>query len=250
MEIKLTLDGNEYTCDLSNPLDISIPVRDGLQNVNCFYAPPVEFSPVLAGNFIGDTRQGGVVNFFNIKINPHGNGTHTECVGHITKERYYINECLDRYIFPATVISVWPTKNGNGDRVITKDQVEALFDGGTPALVIRTLPNDELKKEINYSGANPPYLDVEATAYLVRKGVDHLLIDLPSVDREEDEGALASHKAFWNYEGSLRTNCTISELIFVPEMIKDGIYLLNIQIASLELDVSPSKPILYALTPD
>jgi len=35
----------------------------------------------------------------------------------------------------------------------------------------------------------------------------------------------------------------------VNNSIKDGLYLLNLQIASFEIDVSPSKPVLYALEP-
>ena len=87
----------------------------------------------------------------------------------------------------------------------------------------------------------------EAVAYLVECGIEHLLIDLPSVDREEDEGKLLAHKAFWQYPENPRTHCTISELIYVPNEVKDGYFLLNIQTASFELDVSPSKPVVFAL---
>ena len=83
---------------------------------------------------------------------------------------------------------------------------------------------------------------------MVEQGVRHLLVDLPSVDREEDGGKLLAHKAFWQYPDNIRENCTITELIYADNIIKDGLYLLNIQIASFEIDVSPSKPVLYALT--
>ena len=76
-------------------------------------------------------------------------------------------------------------------------------------------------------------------------GYKHLLLDLPSVDREEDEGALAAHKAFWNFEQGMRKDMTITELIYVPDSIADGNYFLNLQIASLKTDASPSKPILF-----
>jgi hypothetical protein len=36
-------------------------------------------------------------------------------------------------------------------------------------------------------------------------------------------------------------------MIFVPNEIKDGDYVLNLQIASFENDASPSKPILYSV---
>ncbi len=75
----------------------------------------------------------------------------------------------------------------------------------------------------------------------------HLLIDLPSVDKERDEGKLLAHKAFWNYPENPREDCTITELIYVPDSINDGRYLLNLQIASFHNDASPSKPVLYKI---
>ena len=78
-------------------------------------------------------------------------------------------------------------------------------------------------------------------------GVEHLLIDLPSVDREEDEGKLLAHKAFWQYPDNIRRNATITELFYATPELKDDLYLLNLQIISLDLDVSPSKPTLYKL---
>jgi len=260
MKIKIKYQGKRYKADLSKPIDISIPLKEGLETVNCFYAPLMETTPVRAGDFIGSTQEGGLVNFLNVQLNPHGNGTHTECVGHISREKYTINASLKKFHYIALVISVYPTKADNGDRIIFRAQLEPLIDRAEiEALVIRTLPNDELKLKTNYSGSNPPYLHHEATEYLVACGVKHLLIDLPSVDREEDDGELLSHKAFWNYsskeemsqtEGEssqIRKDCTISELIYVPNRIKDGLYLLNIGIASFEIDVSPSKPVLYEL---
>lgn len=240
-----------YRANFSRPLDIAIPLREGLETVNCFYAPPMETEPVVAGDFIGSTARGGPLNFLNIRLNPHGNGTHTECVGHIAKEPYTINQCLKQFHFPAWLLSIFPTKTENGDRVIFRGQLDqALSDAPvTEALIIRTLPNDELKLRTNYSGANPPYLHHEAIRYLVERGIRHLLIDLPSVDREEDGGKLLAHRAFWNYPENPRTDSTITELIFVNNSVKDGLYLLNIQIASFEIDASPSKPVLYELEP-
>jgi hypothetical protein len=79
------------------------------------------------------------------------------------------------------------------------------------------------------------------------RGYTHLLTDLPSVDREEDGGALTSHKIFWQVETSPRVQRTITEMIYVANDIEDGIYLLNIQIAPLILDASPSRPVLFKL---
>jgi len=251
MKIKISHNKKNYEANLAKPLDISIPIQEGLENVNCFYAPPVEISPVVAGDFIGSTQQGGLVNFMNVKINPHGNGTHTECVGHIAKKPFSLNQSLQQYHFISKLVSVFPRKIENGDRVILKDQLQAVFHNeNVEAIVIRTLPNDDLKMRTNYSGTNPPYLHHEAVSYLVEQGVRHLLIDLPSVDREEDDGKLLAHKAFWQYPDKIRRNCTVTELIYAKNEIKDGLYLLNLQTASFEIDVSPSKPVLFQLILD
>ncbi|MCG8327403.1 MAG: cyclase family protein [Chitinophagales bacterium] len=251
MKGQVTINEQAYSIDFSQPIDISIPLWEGEKGVNCFYAPYFETSPVVAGDFIGATAQGGVVNFMNVRINPHGNGTHTECVGHIAIEPYAINQCLEEFHFPAILTSVYPTKLDNGDRVILRDQLEQALEGIElqEALVIRTMPNDDFKKQTKYSGSNPPYIHHEAMQWIVKKGIKHLLVDLPSVDREEDGGELLGHKAFWQYPEQTRKNSTISELIYVNNSVPDGLYLLNIQIASFEIDVSPSKPVLYALQP-
>ena len=246
--------GRLLKADLTQPIDISIPLREGHQTVNCFYAPYLEIAPVVAGSFIGSTAKGGPVNFLNVKLNPHGNGTHTECVGHIAREPFSMNETLKKFHFLAKLGSIFPTRTDSGDRVVRKEQLEDWLEPGeAEAAVIRTLPNESDKLTRHYSGANPPYLHHEAVEYLVECGIQHLLIDLPSVDREEDEGKLLAHRAFWKYPGSVeagRRSCTITELIYVPDHVPDGLYLLQLQITSLEIDASPSKPVLYRFTPE
>lgn len=248
MEAQLFWQGSLYAVDFSKPHDIGIPLRPGLGNPNCFWAPPFEASPVKTDSFIGDTREGGLVNFFNVRLNPHGNGTHTECVGHLTKERVSINASLRNFHYFARVVSIFPNKQPNGDRVILKSQLaDWIKEDLPPALVIRTMPNEAWKLTANYSGSNPPYFEKEAIDLLVEAGVQHLLVDLPSVDREEDDGKLLAHKAYWKFPDDIRKDATITELIYVPEVIKDGFYLLNLQIAAFEMDATPSKPVLYKL---
>ena len=248
MQITFTYRRNIFLADLGKPIDMSIVLREGMDNVNCFWAPPAEFFPVVAGSFIGSMARGGPVNFFNVRLNPHGNGTHTECVGHIARERYVLHECLLGHHFFSKLVSLYPRTTDEGDRVIFRDQLEEVFaPQEADALILRTLPNDDLKKRRQYSGTNPPYLHHEAAEYLVDCGVKHLLLDLPSVDREEDGGALLAHRAFWQYPHSVRRECTITELIFVPDAVKDGFYLLNLQTTSLDLDASPSKPVIFAI---
>jgi len=247
MNAQINIAGKSVNVDFSKPLDISIPLRAGKENVNAFYIPPVIIEPFRAGTFVGDVNQGGSCNVMNIAFNPHGNGTHTESVGHISKEFYSINQCLKEFFFLAELISVKPVRD-DGDSVIRAEQLQQILETQNPeALIIRTIPNGKDKMNFQYSGTNPCYLHHEAALLLRESGVKHLLLDLPSVDREDDGGKLLAHHEFWNYPKSTRLDCTITELIFVADAIEDGSYLLNLQIASFENDASPSKPVLYKL---
>jgi arylformamidase len=251
MQLVIPVRDTNRQVDTAQGVDLSIRLHAGLQQVNCFWAPPVEYWPVEAGDFVGSTQRGGPVNFFNVRFNPHGNGTHTECVGHIAREPYILGDCLKENHFLAQLLSIYPQMMEHGDRVIQKVQLDGLDrESGVRALVIRTLPNDDWKRHTQYSGANPPYLHHEALEWLAQTGIEHLIIDLPSVDREEDGGKLLGHKAFWQYPGpAVRTHCTITELAYIPNSLKDGLYLLNLQTANFDLDVSPSRPMLYPLVP-
>jgi kynurenine formamidase len=238
--------GKEYKIDFFKPIDISIPLSADKDCVSAWYVTPMKLEPVVMGNWVGDVNQGGSVNFRTVTFNPHGNGTHTECVGHISKEFYTINKSLSRFMFVAEIITLLPVQLENGDFVITRKQFEMALEGTKPeALVIRTLSNGLNKINTNYSNTNPPYILKEAIEFLNEIGLLHLLIDLPSVDKEVDGGQLAAHHAFWNYPNQTEIHKTITELIYVPNEVPDGTYILNLQIAPFENDASPSKPILY-----
>lgn len=253
-----------FEIDLSKPIDISIPLTNTDENPIAWYIEKPVIEPVVFGDWIGKVSEGkSSTNFNNIFFNPHGHGTHTECLGHITNDFYSINQSLKQFFFLARLITIEPETIGE-DLVITKDQIQNAMsisaslnmtkaDITVEALVIRTLPNQKEKKSRKYSNTNPPYLSEEAAIFIRESEIEHLLIDLPSVDKEHDEGKLLAHKAFWNVQDTLhlnldaRLNATITEMIFVPEEIEDGDYLLNLQIASFENDASPSKPVLYKI---
>ncbi|MCC9135764.1 cyclase family protein [Pontibacter silvestris] len=246
----VTYQNQTYTFNPLEPLDISMPLHDGQLQPECFWAEPAVFNVVRVGDFVGSVAAGGSTNYKRVHLTPHGNGTHTECYGHISTDTdATINNCLHRFMFAAKLITVAPQKQANGDEVITLEDVEKqLHQEEMPeALILRTLPNTNSKLSRHYSGTNPPYIDHRIASLLAEQGTEHLLLDLPSVDREQDDGKLLAHHAFWQYPHNTRRNATITELIYVPDAIEDGLYLLNIQIASLELDVSPSKPVLYRL---
>ncbi len=185
---------NTFEIDLSKPIDISIPLTNTDANPIAWYIEKPQIEPVRFGDWIGKVSEGSSTNFNNVFFNPHGHGTHTECLGHITRDFYSINQCLKQFFFIAELISVEPEKR-NEDLVITKKQVQEALNGKTPeAIVIRTLPNPESKTHAKYSNTNPPYLLEEAAIFIREIGIKHLLIDLPSVDRESDKGKLLTFR--------------------------------------------------------
>lgn len=254
MKIKIEIEERTYEADLSKPIDISIPLHPS--GPRAWYVEKMRVEPVMNERFTGSVEKGGDVNFRNIAFNPHGHGTHTESCGHIDREVTSVNQILDRYLFTAGLITIEPEVydgealpyKQKGDRIVTKNQIASLAKGNyAEAIVLRTLPNPDEKKSTVYSGTNPPYLEPEALDLLREKGVKHLLLDLPSVDREVDGGKLAAHHRFWQGGREDDKQCTITEMVFIPNEISDGYYLLDLQTAPFENDATPSRPVLYAL---
>ena len=100
----------------------------------------------------------------------------------------------------------------------------------------------------------PPFFSFEAMEYINSRNVQHLLVDLPSIDRTFDEGKLSGHHTYWNVvQGShdvdptTHSLRTITEMIYVPMEVADGSYLLNLHVAPFVGDAAPSRPLLYLL---
>lgn len=244
---------NYHFIDTSKGLDISIPLSNDENNPLAWYVDKPVFEPVRAEGFVGLVSEGASTNFRNIFFNPHGHGTHTECLGHITNEIHSINKNLRESFFTTEVITITPEKRWNEqdqiwDEVISKEQIEqAITSERVDAIVLRTFPNVISKKHKNYSSTNPPYLDVACVEVLNNKQVKHFLIDLPSVDRENDEGKLLFHHAFWQVPNNPQFDKTITEFIYVSDEIQDGRYVLNLQTAPFENDATPSRPVLFQI---
>ena len=243
ISIPVTWKGKTLHANLDEGIFIGILLDHIHAQPNAWAAHLYEAAPHKVGDWIGDTRKGASVNFYDIRLNPHGNGTHTECVGHIAIERYSVNETLQDGFWLVQLISVYPNQKENGDRII--DQLD--WEEGIEGIVLRTMPNHPDKMVRQYTNTNPPYLDKEIAARMAERNIKHLLLDLPSVDREQDDGLLAAHHAFWQYPGQPRLDATITEMIYVDNVVPDGLYLLQIQMPAIELDASPSRPFLYPL---
>lgn len=256
MKTTFNIGTQAYTADLNKGHDLSLAIAPA--GPLAWYVDPPRITPVMTDRFTGSVAKGGAVNFFNLAFNPHGNGTHTECLGHITVEKESVNQNFRNWFCAARLITVEPVTLAAdrsewvraGDRVITPEQLALVMGADTvDALVVRTLPNTQAKTDRNWSNTNPPYFLPEAMDWLNKFGIRHLLVDLPSVDRENDGGLLAAHHRFWQVPDDPQTDKTITELIYAPDAINDGLYLLNLQVAAIENDASPSRPVLFSAEP-
>lgn len=229
------------------PIDLSIELRAEEDSLKAWGQGSPIIAPVRDGNFIGSVAEGGVVNFKNISFNPHAHITHTECCGHITEAFHSVNDGLKQFFFNAQLISFVPDQQ-NEDEVITLEQLKSVhLNKDVEALIIRTIPNSDQKITRAYTGTNPPYLDAKIATYLIAHGIEHVLVDLPSVDREQDSGALAFHHAFWEVPKATNMKRTITEFIYVPNNILDGLFILELQMSSFRNDACPSRPVLYSI---
>jgi len=261
--------------DTAGARSLAIPLAPGGPQPSHFGAPAARAEPLAANGFVGDTRSGGSCNCESVTLVPHCNGTHTEGVGHVTRERVSVHDAALAPLVPAALVSVSPEPAGGnpdtadpppreGDVLITAAALQTALSGlprleaaapDLPALVVRTLPNGPEKTRRDWmSPPMAPYFSLEAMDLIVSLGVRHLLTDLPSVDRLLDEGRLAGHRRYWALPpGSTdpaeagRPGATITEMIYVPDDLPDGLYALSLQVAAWSSDAAPSRPVLCPL---
>lgn len=263
------INNHNYKINGSEPIEIAIPLLFNGAQPNAYGVEKATSKPCEAGELSGDTRRGGSCNFVQHTFIPHCNGTHTECVGHLTDERISIHDCLKDSFIGATLITIEPVNAlessetyaiglSREDRLITKAALKKALKNADEnflqGLIIRTLPNDVSKKQRNYMENLPPFFSTEAIKFIAEKRIKHLLVDMPSIDRTFDEGKLSNHRIFWNVEPesrrineASRVNNTITEMIFAADSIADGSYLLNLQIAPFAADAAPSRPVLFEM---
>ena len=272
MIIQLQINGQICEIDSAKPLSLAIPLDFYGAQPNAYAVERASSKPFETENLVGDTRRGGSCNFEQITFIPHCNGTHTECAGHITHQRISVHECLRDVFMTAKLISAAPENAletdekysfelNENDFLITRRAIENALAKDSlsmiknpQSLVVRTLPNAESRLSRVYLDEIPPFFSTDAMLLMREIGIEHLLVDVPSIDRIYDGGKLSNHRIFWNVaSGEFEINAeslinnTITELIYAADKIADGDYLLNLQIAPFAADAAPSRPILFRL---
>ena len=270
--LEFTAGGHRWRVHLAAPVDLAIALDFDGPQPSFFVATPAQSAPLRIGSFTGSVADGASCNCATHSLVPHCHGTHTECVGHVTRLPVAISGLTPVAPCLALVVSVQPEPLGAdvpamsvghadaGDQVIRRAALIAAaarwLDAPFSALVIRTLPNDPSKRHRAYAGsASPaPYFLPEAMHWLVEREVSSLVVDVPSLDRADDGGHLAAHRAYWGLpRGAVdaaqasRGRALVTELAYIPESAPDGLYLLDLQVPAFAADAAPSRPVLYPL---
>lgn len=270
MSARVRFETREIGVDLTRPCDLSVELDFQGPQVRHFGAPRASSRPYSVPGFSGSVARGASCNCDSITLVPHCNGTHTESAGHLTLEPLHAQRIVPRGLLPALLLTVGTVPPGQtpessdprpqqDDRLVTRGALQAAWPGEPPlvprALVVRTLPNEPAKRARDYTGLTPPYFTREAAQYLVDRGIEHLVVDLPSIDRAHDEGRLTAHRVFFGLPPgdtalahAKRAQCTVTELAYVPHDIADGSCLLQLQVPAINGDAVPSRPLLYPLT--
>ena len=274
MNALIALGDREVRIDLAQPVSLAIALDFANGQPRHFGAPAATSRPFAVPGFEGAVERGASCNCQTLTLIPHCNGTHTECVGHLTREPMDAHRVVPLGLLPALLVSLEPAParaSGEGtepvpqptDLLITRQSLEKSWLAATPAsgapfqpraLVIRTLPNPVTKQHQDYSNQTPPYLSREAAELLVERGIEHLVVDMPSIDRARDEGRLTAHRIFFGLPRgdttlahATRANATVTELAYLPDSLADGPYFLQLQVPALGGDAVPSRPLLYPI---
>lgn len=241
MEITVERNGQPYRIDLSHAIDCSSTFGDTAREPSAWYVKPVSISPVRIDDWLGSVEAGSSVNFYEVQLNPHGNGTHTECYGHIDKGHQKLNDHL-RESHGWIHFQRLPIRSENGDRLLKLEDLIEPAEGFPEFVGIEAAG---LPFPGHFSNTNPPFIEAALCKRLAELGVKHLLTNLPSVDKEEDGGALAAHRAFWQYPHNTRREATITEFTNFPSNLEEGFYFINLQTAPIHNDAVPSRPLLF-----
>jgi len=265
MIINIFYNNQDYRIDTKKSFDISIPYKFNGDQPNFYDVNPGQSSPLKSGETTYSVIAGAGCNVIEISMNIHCTGTHTECVGHLLENPGDVGMVLKDIIIPALLITVDPNSFidteelyhcsvNNSELVISSKsihkEVEKWKEHQPKALIIRTTPNTEEKKYYQYTMNPPPFFTNDALKNITNLGIEHLVVDLPSIDRISDNGILGNHRIFWgdgkNAKGEVNSDSTktITELAFITDDVLDGFYFLNIQLPHFECDAAPSRPIL------
>ncbi|MFO1427228.1 MAG: cyclase family protein [Steroidobacteraceae bacterium] len=262
----------------SLPRSLARPLRFDGSDPRHFGAPAPLASPWQSAAFKGAVRLGASCNCARLTLVPHCHGTHTECAGHLTLETLDVAEIAPLGPLPALLLSVVCVDAGvaatrgegsdpaprPGDRLVTRWALQAAWQahaaaapGPQTGLILRLVERDVVAALAGApAGPVPPYFSREAMQWIVEQGIEHLVVELPSLDRTEDQGVLCAHRLFFGLPpggtglaAATRARATVTELALVPLDLADGPCGLQLAMPRIAGDAVPSQPLWLPAAP-
>src|ERR1700730_13359846 len=92
--------------DLSRPISLAIALDFSDEQPRHFGAPQATSHPCAVPGFSGSVEHGASCNCQTLTLIPHCNGTHTECVGHLTREPLDAHRVAPLGFLPALLVSI------------------------------------------------------------------------------------------------------------------------------------------------
>lgn len=255
------IDGRRVEAAMAAGIDCARPLRFDTGAPVPFSAPPARRRALDLATGPADVRRGGAVNADRLDLVPHAHGTHTESFGHLSEGRETLVDVFEPRLLPASVITVEASSDVRaeeeagpswavGDLVVTRSALlgglascDPSFVEGLAVRIVPVGPPDA-----------PTYLTGAAASLVRDRGILHLVLELPSIDRPEDGGRLAAHRAFWGMDADSRSarpdrrGCTLTEMAVFPPSLRDGSYLLDLQVPPIDSDAAPSRPVFYPVS--
>ena len=250
--------GAGFRVSLDAPISLARAIDFDGGGLRFFGAPPASAAALRVGAFHGAVAGGASCNCATLTLTPHCHGTHTECLGHLTAERIDAWRIAPRGLMSAVLVTVQPQRGVVGREALAAALARTFSTmppplRGVTALILRTDCEDD----------SMAHLAPAAAALLVEHGIQHVVLDLPSMDPADDGGELSAHRIFFGLparhrDGAVtraaearaeRARCTITEFARIPADLSDGAWLLQLALPELGGDAVPSSPLLYPMVP-
>ncbi len=265
MRLTFLVHGKAWVCDESAGCDATLPFDPALRGGRAFGLRPTTVAAVeIGGGRSLRVDDGAPVDCADVMLNPHGGGTHVECVGHIVADAWTLADVEMPGLLPATLLEVKVEalggcgehaggKSAGTDRVLTARALTEAWDacgveGFDEAIAVRTDAASALPVGADWTGTNPPYPTIEAMDWLAGRARSLLVLDLPSLDREDDGGTTPNHRRWWGLPDGARTlgavaapQRLICELARFGPDLAPGPHLLRLDVAPIASDAAPAR---------
>ncbi len=273
MILRFRIGGQELEADAGAATSIALPFDPRLARSRAFGLRPTTAPPVdIGGGRTLEVGRGAAINCADLHLNAHGGGCHIEGVGHISREPWPLSTATLPALWPATLLDVTPARLGASgehaagkgapeDWVLTRVAFERALDAAAEtvrdlaaepaafadALVLRSDVDGAIGPDFDFHGGGAPYPTAEAMALLAALPTRLLVLDLPSLDREDDGGTAPNHAIWWGFPDgdravarATRRDRLLVELARVPLALAAGPWLLQLGVPPVVSDAAPA----------